>query len=796
MATVLDDVRVEVAFDAPMNGVRSWTDMTSRALLNESIGITRGQTDPFSTTTSAGSCTVTFDNTDGALTPGRTSSPYYPNVKPQNGLRVTYRDRSVDGNILSAEDSSFEGGTVGSWLAGGSVPPAIANSATRAQVGTKSLRITWGAGGSFPAVQLAVPGLVIGRTYTVSAYVYVPTGTLGAYLVVADPFTFQASSTTNAWQRLSVTFVATMASTTFSIWPNGVPAGGEQIWLDAVQVDEGALRIFTTTDPPIAYRFTGFIDSWPLSWPKGGQEEAWVSVTAFDLIARLSRTPALGSVIDETYNTNDCRWHFRLDEGSDSQSAGDARGSDAVMKIAQIGTGGTLEFGTGTGPGTDGSSAVMLTPVSAGNGKYLTTSLGGSTLPVRGGFDHGQTIVATFSTTGTGSQAIFRIADVYGSFLEIATDSSGRAAAKWYSTFGIWTGHSVETITGTTTVNDGQTHVVAVTLGDGPGGTFSSSRMRLFVDGVQEGSTVTWSTFDVIYGANAWAGGIPSGFCFTGTLSHLAYLGFEIDSTKAAQLAAANLTGFAGETSGARVSRICDWVGLPSELRSIATGVSTVDHVDPTGKSPWSYVEDVSNTEGGFIYVDARGRLGFAARTSTYDTARVPAATLVADDLGDDLEIVTDLSQLANDVTVSRARGAESRVTDPTSIGIYGAFGESLNTISDTDRDAFDRASWVLAVRSTPSPTIPNLTLDALTSSAAASVRGIGVFVRLAVSGLPSQVPDMGSISDLRVFGYREQIGAGGWQIACNTGPYLYVRPMIADDPVYGVADANNRAVY
>ena len=87
-------------------------DLTSRARLDRGIDITRGRSDEFDAV-QAGRCSLTFDNTDGALTPGLASSPYYPDVKPQNRIRVTYRDPAVAGNLLSAENASFVAGTTG-----------------------------------------------------------------------------------------------------------------------------------------------------------------------------------------------------------------------------------------------------------------------------------------------------------------------------------------------------------------------------------------------------------------------------------------------------------------------------------------------------------------------------------------------------------------------------------------------------------------------------------------------------------------------------------------------------------
>ena len=111
----------------------------------------------------------------GTYIEGTVSTSSGGDVKPQNRLRVTYRDQAVNGNLLSAQNASFEtSGNVGDWIAGGSVPPTLSNSTTHPQAGTRGMLITWGTGGSFPQAQLNDIPQVIGRTYTASAYVWVP----------------------------------------------------------------------------------------------------------------------------------------------------------------------------------------------------------------------------------------------------------------------------------------------------------------------------------------------------------------------------------------------------------------------------------------------------------------------------------------------------------------------------------------------------------------------------------------------------------------------------------------------
>ena len=78
----------EVILDQYLGG--SWVDLTSRLAAFEDWGtpmqITRGIGDAGDVT--PGSFTLTLENDDGALTPGRATSPYYPNLTRFRPIRL------------------------------------------------------------------------------------------------------------------------------------------------------------------------------------------------------------------------------------------------------------------------------------------------------------------------------------------------------------------------------------------------------------------------------------------------------------------------------------------------------------------------------------------------------------------------------------------------------------------------------------------------------------------------------------------------------------------------------------
>jgi hypothetical protein len=780
-STALDNVRVEVAFSSdPNTATPAFVDLTSRARLDRGIDIERGRTSEFDTV-QAGRCVLTLDNTDGALTPGLASSPYFPNVKPQNRVRITYRDSAVAGNLLPAEAASFEGGALGGWVVAGA--GSVANSAVRAQHGTRSMLVTYVA--ALGGAQVTYYGLVIGRTYIASAYVWNPTGCPSVGLTVAGG-TSTRTNTNDTWQRISRSFTATSSTATLVL---GVlsTGGANNFWADSIMLDEGSsLATFTTTASPIVYRFDGYVDEWPLEWPGGGESEATAPVTALDLQSRLGRMRSFGSVIAETYALDAPLWHFPLSEPGDSTSVGDIRGTGRTLTPLLLGDlGGELTFASGTGPATDGSGAPQFAPFDSSNGYVLV----GEVEP-RNGLASGQTLEASFLSSTLAAQTVAQWSDPYGSLIRLSLDATGHAVASFVDP---WNTSSNRTVTSSQVFADGRTHVGKVTL-QLTAGTYT---LRLLVDGVERGTAGTWTTTATLTYAftelRVGGGEYPRNL-FTGTIAHVAGYGTALDAAAGLEHYTANTTGFSGETSDERIERVWSWLGLPADLLDLDAGAATIGHIDSTDRGAWQYLQDVATTEGGILFVSTDGLLTMHNRGRSYDASATVDLTVDAAVVDPSTRLMHSLADVVNDMTVTRAGGAEARVVDEASVAEYGYIDGSLTVYSDTDEDAFDRATWALATRSQPRTRLPELALDALSEpGTAATVRTLDIGARVQVTGMPAQGE---STFDLLVQGYSERIGAGGWSLTANTTPYLAVRPLILDDPEYGLLDSDNHLVY
>ncbi|WP_371528371.1 carbohydrate binding domain-containing protein [Streptomyces sp. NBC_01283] len=248
---------VEAAFGSTMSTPSpTWTEITEYAdNVGAAISITRGASDELQDI-SAGTCSLTLDNSDGRFTSGLASGAYYPNIRKNVPLRV--RVVSCDRNLVTNPD--FEAGLT-DWSKTAS--PSWTVDATRAKRGTQSVRMTWGAP-TGQSLYTQLYGLDIGMRYTVSAYVWVAAGAPAMECRVEGVAVGAASTLTDTWQRISLTFTATATQHRLALQQVGTPTVGTQCWVDAVQVWEGAAAL------PLNHLANGDFETSVANWASSG----------------------------------------------------------------------------------------------------------------------------------------------------------------------------------------------------------------------------------------------------------------------------------------------------------------------------------------------------------------------------------------------------------------------------------------------------------------------------------------------------------------------------------------------
>lgn len=123
---------------------------------------------------------------------------------------------------------------------GGETVPTLARSTARFHSGSASLLVTFNADdatGVPPFAQYTI-ATTAGQTYTASAWVYVPTGTVAISIVIGGIVIGPSTGVTkDQWVRLNVTFQATSSSSVLQFWPATPTAAGQTFNVDDVLIE-------------------------------------------------------------------------------------------------------------------------------------------------------------------------------------------------------------------------------------------------------------------------------------------------------------------------------------------------------------------------------------------------------------------------------------------------------------------------------------------------------------------------------------------------------------------------------
>lgn len=155
----------------------------------------------------------------------------------------------VSGNMLSAQDSSFEGAGIGFWSVGTNW--TATNSTATAYDGTHSLRATRAnstAGNGYVYINVAVAPLT---TYTVSVWIRASAATPfgsrvdysdAAHAYLSSSASYTVTGVVGSYIRVAYSFT-TPANTAYINWllyddPNGAPTAGSWLDIDAAQVEQ------------------------------------------------------------------------------------------------------------------------------------------------------------------------------------------------------------------------------------------------------------------------------------------------------------------------------------------------------------------------------------------------------------------------------------------------------------------------------------------------------------------------------------------------------------------------------
>ncbi len=696
-----------------------WTEVGSR--INR-LTIARGENQP-------GTLSFDLENTDGLVTPDYALGSYYPNFVEGKRIRVQARTAALGaGNLLSAENASFEGATVGGWAGNpfGYTASTVANTVTFAQFGTRALLTTWPAAAAFASAnQITATGLVVGRDYTFSAYVRVPAsnpavriGELFGVVTQAAPAGFsRTSTTTGAFERIAVTFNATSDTLRLGIVNATVATAGQTVVIDGVQLDEGTtVGTFTTTAPTYYTRFVGRISQLePVLGVSQGEDV--VSVTATDLLGDLSRMKMrpLVQMLVASELIPSVQAIYPLTDPNGKRGSNDLLGEVQALRVRSFGPLGSIEYNAVGELGPDGqrfvnikgqkalehkSSAIFILPSSA-SGNALTVAV---RIPEEGqanllhlgrvswtGYEAAQNVEVVYTgaeSSGTGVNSVYVLTrDSTGADIDVSADL--QVDPGWVIIQLKWVSGSL-----TMTLSNGN----SATISD----TNTSAYTRLALGNLTDTLSGTVPEYDGSYGyAIVNTGGAVEEMTN-------ALLG---DTDTYPYTITEALALF---TSAARLTDLQATVGVSSAPVN-SRYFASIPYADRTALD---VLLDIATSEAGIVYHDYSTSTTQNIVILSRDQSRSSTVALSLDaeaDLAEPPVYSRGVLDTVSQATVSNSE-RDVTVTDSTMNSVVGAAGADLQTVMDDVYDMLALGHAELARSNTSSLRVSSVVLDLMTA--------------------------------------------------------------------------------
>jgi len=255
-----------------------------------------------------------------------------------------------------------------------------------------------------------------------------------------------------------------------------------------------------------------------------------------------------------------------------------------------------------------------------------------------------------------------------------------------------------------------------------------------------------------------------------------------------------------GEDSGARINRVLDNIGWPTEERNVAVGKTTLQGTDLSANA-WSEICLASDTEIGEVYFDVDGKIVFRNRHGILTDTRSAVSQATFGDAGAELGftnivLAADLQQTKNLIRLSRVGGVQQIVSDATSRTEYRTrtWGRS-DLLNQTDTEVADYAAYVLSILKDYEVRIDRITIDPLgdPTNLWPQVLGRKLGDRVTVKFTP---PGGGARISRDVFirGITHDMGTSTWETTFVFQDATKFAALIFDNTVTGLLDTGRFA--
>lgn len=283
-------------------------------------------------------------------------------------------------------------------------------------------------------------------------------------------------------------------------------------------------------------------------------------------------------------------------------------------------------------------------------------------------------------------------------------------------------------------------HQVGSTTFYSPGGTYTGSADRIRY-------ATVFAPVNSTGVSHLWAGGDELEFVDTGFM----------------QVSA----GYAGETAGARLTRLAGEEGVPLRMFGAAADTAAMGAQRPA--TLLDLLRECEDADQG-ILCEAGAGLGYVTRESRYN--QTPVMTLDFDDghVAEPPEPTDDDQRLRNLIRLSRTGGSEATAQDDASISRSGIYSDELTVNLHADADLPYHAQWRLHMGTGDDLRWPRIVLDlARNPDLIADWCKVRVGSRITISNPPAAV---GSADlDLIVEGWTEMFGAYSWLVVLACSP-------------------------
>lgn len=804
----------------------TWTDISEYVdVVKQGIRISRGASDERSDT-QPGAATLLLDNTDGRFTPGNSASPYSPFVRRNAPIRISKAllpTRTGAGPwSLSLLGDDFDDGRLDTVLWSNSYGGATEGGG-RGRVpcspgvfaGLQTVRNFQVTGGQVTVRIATLPSLNGSSAATGSAYANSTTsGTrigfqynaaTGNIRCVSDVGFSDGSAVsvaynvmTTRWWRLreasgTVYWETSGDGYTWTVRRTLATPAWVGVQLVTFSMDTsrtGGTGDFYEVDmvgATVRPRFYGMVNEFPVDI-QGFSSSVTISCT--DLFKRLNRLPVLRSMLAQEILSQDIAGvtdgvgaYYPLTEPSGSTSAGDISGGGCgALALTQLGSGGSLDFGS-EGLADTGDTSAVFSPVSASVGKYLTGDLGAGFQANSGPYAAN---VEFWIKTTTTSRAI---CGLYEPSLDhqvvFAISASGELTVETTESGGTLNVYNTLDV-----VNDGNWHHIVFD---------NTLSAQVYIDGVLAATSVTVPYLSGL--RTLHVGGYRGGRLFDGQIAHLAVTfasGSAGDVISAEHYEAAT-TGFAGEAADERIERLARYAGL-SSVTIWGTTHDAIASQGPAGSTVVARMREVEATESARLFAE-RDYYGIAYQSRDVRYNPDPSSEVFTIDYADletpRLSLSDDDQKMVNEVEASRPGGATQRATAPASILAFGSYpypGGTLNILKTSDNSVLDAAYWLVSRYANPAVELREVAIEAYTMSTYLDILDAEISSYFSVYNLPSQSP--ASTLRVTVEGYTEVIKEKSHVIQFHTSTTFNDSVWVLDDPTYSVLDSTTRLAY